>query len=121
MPPKKASTATPPSRRQIPRAERRAGGRIALTTDEERVTVEVTRLRTSAEAPSADNHGLGLVDVSEAVVVGLIAAVAMGLVGQSLSETMGVVRSFYGGAAPVLGWTVHLFHSSVFAIVAAMA
>lgn len=99
----------------------RYGGRIALTTDEERVTVEVTRLRTSAEAPSADNHGLGLVDVSEAVVVGLIAAVAMGLVGQSLSGTMGVVRSFYGGAAPVLGWTVHLFHSSVFAIVAAMA
>ena len=59
--------------------------------------------------------------MSEAVVVGLLAGVAMGLVGQSLSGTMGVVGSLYGVAAPLLGWTVHLFHSVVFAIVAAMA
>jgi hypothetical protein len=52
-----------------------------------------------------------------AVVAGLVAGVAMGLVVQFGAGTMALVGALYGQPTVLAGWAAHLVHSVLFALV----
>lgn len=94
----------------------RYGGTIEVADGAAGTEVCILFPRTDEErSRSGDRHGVDGDTMQTAVVAGLGAGVAMGLVLQVLSGEMAVIGGLYNIPTRTVGWITHLFHSVVFA------
>lgn len=94
----------------------RYGGSIQVADGTAGTAVSVLFPRTDEERPRpGDRHGVDGGTMRTAVVAGLGAGIAMGLVLQVLSGQMAVIGGLYAIPTRTVGWITHLFHSVVFA------
>ena len=79
-----------------------------------------TRIELMLPAAGSDAHhipGVPTHNIFNATISGIIAGLAMGIYFSSMTEQLPVIGSLYGVGDPVIGWTTHLFHSVVFALI----
>jgi two-component system OmpR family sensor kinase len=99
----------------------RYDGTLSVTEESGETTVTIELLRTVEGAPTAESPGVDARSLRNAVAAGLIAGVGMGVVLQAFAGGIGIIGSLYGVPSALVGWPVHLFHSVVFATLAAAA
>lgn len=61
-----------------------------------------------------DQYGVALWKLGRVSVAAILAGIAMGLILQSLTETLPAIGGLYGVSTVTAGWILHLFHSVVF-------
>lgn len=92
---------------------------VAENGDTTDVTVELPR--STGKFPAVDSHGVDGETLRDAAVIGIAAGLTMGVVFQAFSGRIGIIGGLYGVSTETVGWTVHLFHSVVFATMAVAA
>lgn len=93
------------------------GGTIGVDADEgTTVVVSLPRERQAETDGLAAGVGVTFPNLRRATVAGLVAGVAMGGAFSIGSNSLPVIGALYGVRSPLLGWTTHLFHSVVFAL-----
>lgn len=92
------------------------GGAIAVSEGASETSVTVELLRVGSDALPANSPGVDAESIGHAAVAGIVAGVFMGALLQGYSGQMGVIGGLYGVETLTIGWTTHLFHSVVFAI-----
>lgn len=94
----------------------RYGGTVAVDDDGDRTSVSVTIPRERTDIGVSAGIGVSFPNLYRAVVAGLVAGSAMGLVFATTTGLLPVIGALYGVENPVVGWVTHLFHSVVFAL-----
>lgn len=94
----------------------RADGDITITDEPPDTGLTVTLPREETPPNVASAIELAMPNFGRAVIAGIIAGVAMGGYIGTTGDTMLVIGSLYGVESLVVGWTTHLFHSVVFAV-----
>lgn len=95
----------------------RAGGDVATTNDGDPGPTVTTRVPLDDRLPTVEGAvALARPALARTLVAGLLAGVVMGGYVGASSDTLVVIGALYGVENPLVGWTVHLFHSVVFAV-----
>jgi uncharacterized membrane protein YagU involved in acid resistance len=84
------------------------------STDETRIDIRFPKF----DGTRPDRHiSVSTPRLVWAAVTGLVAGVVMGAYLMATSDAVPVIGALYGVRNPVVGWTTHLFHSVVFAMI----
>jgi hypothetical protein len=94
----------------------RANGRISVSEGEANTTVTVRFPRADTVPDVSRAIAVTKPNFGRAAVAGVLAGVAMGAYAFVTSDTISVIGALYGVESQVVGWTTHLFHSVVFAV-----
>jgi hypothetical protein len=94
----------------------RDDGRIRTTGENGRTTLHLELPRQDAVPDVGEAIAVSGPDLGRAAIAGVVAGVVMGGYVQVTSDTISVIGSLYGIESQLVGWTTHLFHSVVFAV-----
>lgn len=92
------------------------GGTVDVDETGRGTSVTVELLRVGDGELEAGAPGVDSVSLRNAAVAGLVAGSVMGAILQVFSGEIGVIGGLYGLETLAVGWTTHLFHSVVFAV-----